>query len=119
MEEKPYQNIDLPRDNPLDIKEEISKSSVKKPLNSKTLLLIILGAVIFFLFLLILIFSQIRQAKPTTTQITSTPIPVSTNPIINDSLIPSPYQDAFQKLEQSFSQDPDLPVPQIDTEVGQ
>jgi len=119
MEEKPYQNIDLPRDNPLDVKEEIPETSVKKSLNPKTLLLIILGAVIFVLFLLILIFTQVRQQKPATTQVIPTSVPVSTNPVTNDSLIPSPYRDAFQKLEQSFSQDPDLPAPQIDTEIGQ
>ncbi|MFA5026229.1 MAG: hypothetical protein WC503_07020, partial [Candidatus Shapirobacteria bacterium] len=62
MEEKLYQNIDLPQNNPLDIKPaEIPDTSIKKPLNPKVLLLIILGSIIFILLLLSLIVIQVRK----------------------------------------------------------
>lgn len=117
MDEKPYQNIDLPQNNPLDIQEDTQKDSANKPLNPKIILLIILVSLIFVLLLISLVVTQIRHKKLSTTTATPSPQPTTTQPIINDSLIPSPYQDSFKQLENSFT-DPDLPVPQIDTEIG-
>jgi predicted PurR-regulated permease PerM len=120
MEEKPYQNIDLPQSNPLDLKttEDSEETLVKKTINPKILLLIILGAIIFVLLLLSLIVTQVRKTNSNLPSITPTPIPSTSTPINNDSLIPSPFQEPFKNLEQSFSQDPDLPIPQIDTQIG-
>ncbi|MBU1117355.1 hypothetical protein KKD37_00130 [Patescibacteria group bacterium] len=122
MEEKLYQNIDPPQNNPLDIKEPETKEvdkETKKPINKKYLLLIILGSVTFVLLLIAIIVTQTRKGNTSKQEIIPTPSKTMDNPVINDSLIPSPYQEAFQQLDQSFSQDPDLPAPQIDIEVGQ
>ena len=118
MDEKPYQNIDLPKNNPLDIPTDLIETKTKKPLNPKVLLIIILGAFIFVLLLVSLIVTQVRKNNSNLFPVLPTPSPTTAPPTINDSLIPSPYQDAFKQLEQSLSSDPDLPVPQIDTEIG-
>jgi hypothetical protein len=118
MDEKLYQNIDLPQNNPLDITDETSEVTTKKPLNPKMLLLIILGSLIFVLLLLSLIITRVQKNKSNSTSATPTPVQIVALPSVNDSLLPSPYQELFRQLEQSFSQDPDLPVPQIDTEIG-
>ena len=118
MDEKLYQNIDLPQNNPLDIPDEITEITEKKPLNPKILLLIILGIIIFILLLLSLIVTQMRNKNPNIQNI-PTPIPVTNMPTPNDSLIPSPYQESFKNLEKSFEEDPDLPAPQIDITVGE
>ena len=119
MEEKLYQNIDALQNNPLDtIEAKDIKPSEKKPLNPKVLLLIILGSIVFVLLLLSLIVTQVRKNKPNLPVATPTTIPVVAIPTNSDSLIPSPYQQAFKEIDQSLNQDPDLPVPQIDTTIG-
>lgn len=120
MEEKLYQNIDALQNNPLDTVEiKDINTSEKKPLNPKILLLIILGAIVFVLLLLSLIVTQVKKNKSNLSPATPTPIPVVAIPTNSDSLIPSPYQQAFKQIDQSLNQDPDLPVPQIDTSIGQ
>lgn len=119
MEEKIYQNIDIPQNNPLDIEEKNTDISIKKPLNPKILLLIILASIIFVLLLLSLIVVQVRKNKSNLPPAIPTTVPIIVKPTTNDSLIPSPYQEQFKQIEQSFSQDPDLPIPQTDTTIGQ
>jgi len=118
MDEKLYQNIDLPQNNPLDTPQDLPKDTEKKPINPKILLLIILGGIIFILLILSLVVTQIRN-KNSNTQSIPTPTPATIIPTPNDSLIPSPYQESFKNLEKSFEQDPDLPAPQIDITVGE
>lgn len=116
MEEKLYQNIDVPQQNPLETVSEITTSTPKK-LNPKIIFVISLLSIVFVLFLISLFVSQKRSINSTQ----STPSPTQTpsnNSTINDSLIPTQYQKNFKEIEQSLSQDPDLPIPQIDTEVG-
>ena len=116
MDEKLYQNIDFPQNNPLDIGEVLPDTSEKKPLNPKILLLIILGVIIFILLLLSIIVTQVRKNQ---IPATPTPVPIVATPTINDSLIPTQYQENFKNLEKSFEMDPDLPAPQIDITVGE
>lgn len=115
MEEKLYQNIDTPQINPLEVKTEIVPT--KKSFSPKIILLISLASFIFVLLLISLILSQNQKKQSTIPIPTPTPAPTNTS-IINDSLIPSPYRLRFKEIEQSLTQDPDLPIPQIDTEVG-
>lgn len=117
MEEKLYQNIDLPQNNPLKIPEDFPKETKKKPLNPKIILLIALGIFIFILLIVSLIVTQIRQQNPNTNAV-PTIVPITATPTNNDSLIPTQYQEDFKNLEKSFDEDPDLPAPQIDIEVG-
>ncbi len=123
MEEKLYQNIDIPQNNPLEVKEEkiVEETSInteRKPLNPKILLLIILGVIIFILLILSLIVTQIRKNPSNLPKVTPTENPIISTPTPNDSLIPSPYQESFKEINQSLNQDPDLPVPQIDPKIG-
>lgn len=118
MDEKPYQNIDLPQSNPLDTKEEITEISVKKTLNPKILIIIIFGSIILILLFISLITTQTRKKYSNGLKSTPTSIAPLATPTTNDSLIPIQYQQSFKQLEQSFSQDPDLSVPQIDTQIG-
>jgi hypothetical protein len=127
MEEKIYQNFDQPQDNPLEIipDKKIATSELK-PINKLSLspkitLLIILGAIIFVLFLLSLVITQSRNSANKSTNIipSITPVPTVTDSNTNYSLIPSPYQIDFQKINNYSSQDLNLPIPQIDTTVGQ
>jgi hypothetical protein len=118
MNEKTYQNIDLPQDNPLEVEEKNTDIPVKKPLSPKILFLIILGVIIFILLLLSLIVVQVRKNKSNQSTIIPSPAPVVAQPTTTDSLIPSIYQQKFKEIEQSFSEDPNLPVPQIDTTIG-
>jgi hypothetical protein len=127
MEEKIYQNFDQPQDNPLEIiPEKKIATSELKPINKLSLspkitLLIILGAIIFVLFLLSLVITQSRNSANKSTNIipSITPVPTVTDSNTNYSLIPSPYQIDFQKINNYSSQDLNLPIPQIDTTVGQ
>lgn len=112
MEEKPYQNIDLPQSNPLDV------ATTKKSISPKILLLIVLAATTFVLLLLSLVINQNNSSTTSSISPVPTSALISTIPTNSDSLIPSPYQKSFQDIDQSLSQDPDLPVPQIDTTVG-
>jgi len=128
MEEKIYQNIDQVQNNPLEIisdqKSENSetKSKNKLSLSPKIILLIILGSIIFVLLLLSLIVTQVRNSANKQVNITPTsiPTPASTNinSDINNSLIPSPYQEDFQKITNYSTHDLNLPIPQIDTGIG-
>lgn len=119
MEEKLYQNIDQPKDNPLEI---ISEKQTKISLSPKIILLLSLTALIFVLLLISIIVTQSRQSTNRTNSTvnispSSTP---TTNPNSenNYSLIPTIYQNDFQKINNYTSQDLNLPAPQIDTEIG-
>lgn len=121
MEEKLYQNIDLPQNNPLKVEEvptETNETKVKKPLNPKILLLIILGAIIFVLLIASLVVTQVRQRQSNLPSSIPTSNPIVATPTPSDSLIPTQYQESFKQVEQSLTQDPDLPVPQIDPKIG-
>jgi len=118
MEEKNLQNIDIPQDNPLKTGEEKILNKTKKNLSPKIILLISLIAIIFVLSLLAIIVSGIRKNSSRSLEVSPTPTSFPINPTTTDSLIPSPYQSAFKEIEQKFSQDLDLPVPQIDPEIG-
>lgn len=128
MEEKLYQNIDQAQDNPLEIiseketKKTESKEKTKISLNPKIILLLSLAAIIFVLLLLSIIVTQSRKSSNNTNPIintTPTSIPISNPDSENSySLIPSPYQSDFQKINNYTSQDLNLPAPQIDTEIG-
>lgn len=118
MEEKLYQNIDIPQNNPLDIKIDSTDNIVKKTIIPKILILIILASIVFVLLLLSLIVTQVRKNTSNIPVATPTTIPITPIPTNSDSLIPSPYQQSFKEIEQSLSQDPDLPIPQVDTQIG-
>lgn len=118
MDEKLYQNIDLPQNNPLNVPQVLPNDSEKKSINPKILLLIILSGIILTLLLLSLIVTQIRNKNSNNSNI-PTPIPIIIIPTPNDSLIPTAYQESFKNLEKSFEQNPDLPAPQIDITVGE
>ncbi|MFA6007674.1 MAG: hypothetical protein WC784_03480 [Candidatus Shapirobacteria bacterium] len=115
MEEKIYQNFDQPQENPLEI---VPEKKLKISLSPKIILLIILGSIIFVLLLLSLVVTQTRHSANKTVNIIPTPTTVTINSDNNNSLIPSPYQSEFQKINNYTSQDLDLPAPQVDTEIG-
>lgn len=116
MEEKLYQNIDLPQSNPLDIPKSNTLDNIeKKNLNPKILILIAFGVIILILSILSIIVTQVRKNDIIKT---SPPPPIEPTPTTNDSLIPSPYQESFKNIEKSLEENLDLPAPQIDTEVG-
>lgn len=128
MEEKLYQNIDQAQDNPLEIiseketKNTEAKEKTRISLSPKIILLLTLAALIFVLFLVSIIVTQSRKSTNSSNSIvntTPTSIPVSNSDSENSySLIPSPYQSDFQKINNYTSQDLNLPAPQIDTEIG-
>ena len=128
MEEKIYQNFDQIQDNPLggnleskQIQTDL-KPKNKISLNPKIILLIILGAIIFILFVISLFVAQSRnytyKSANQVSALSPTSTPVNSDADANYSLIPSPYQSEFQKINNYSSQDIDLPIPQIDTEAG-
>lgn len=125
MAEKLYQNIDIPQNNPLNFSQtenHVSPPKKKIPLNNpKVVILLVLGTIIIILLIASLIISLIRQSSQKNT---STPTPTSTPseiplPTSQSSLVPTIYQDEFEKLEKSFNLDIDLEPPIIDIEVGQ
>lgn len=125
MDEKIYQNIDHPKDNP----DYIPTTSEKPLTNSQTkdkikltpkiILLLVLAFIILSLSITALIVTSNRQQN---TNITPNPTPIvpvlDDSTKLNDSLIPTQYQDAFNEINQDLEFQLDLPVPQIDTKVG-
>ncbi|HQI13476.1 hypothetical protein KBB92_01595 [Candidatus Shapirobacteria bacterium] len=125
MDEKIYQNIDHPKDNP----DYIPTTSEKPLTNSQTkdkikltpkiILLLVLAFIILSLSITALIVTRNRQQN---TNITPNPTPIvpvlDDSTKLNDSLIPTQYQDAFNEINQDLEFQLDLPVPQIDTKVG-
>lgn len=122
MQENLYQNIDISQNNPLDTGETQNLTPVPpvtKKLNSKIILLIILGVIIVLLFIISQSITSLRQTNSTlkTSQVTPLPteIPLPTS---SSSLIPEIYQDKFKTIENNLQNDLNLEVPPIDTEVG-
>ncbi len=122
MDEKLYQNIDTPKDNPLEPVDNQPKDNPRKNirLNPKFVPLVILGILILILSLVAIIVTSQKKSAPTSYPTPSENFPVNPNENINinDSLIPTIFQSDFKDIDQSFKSSLDLPPPEIDTSVG-
>jgi len=120
MAEIPYQNIDIPQNNPLGFREEmpVSPSAASKKLSPKIILLIALGAIILLLFIISLIVSSRRKNSNSITPIiTPTPTEIIA-PTVSKSLLPEIYQEKFETIENNINQDLEIEIPAIDLEIG-
>jgi predicted PurR-regulated permease PerM len=121
MTDNPYQNIDISQNNPLDIKINSDSSSIKtskKPLSPRIIILIILGIIVFLLFIVSLIITSSRQREVPTIPKT-TPTPIEENiPTTSKSLVPQIYQEKFDTIENNLENDLDINPPLIDTDIG-
>jgi len=121
MSETPYQNIDISQNNPLGFKNEEGlnpPNNLKKPLNPKIIILIVLATIILVLFIVSLVVSpQSGENTPGTLQNTPTPSG-ETVPTVSKSLVPQIYQDKFTLIEKNLNNDLDVEIPVFDLEVG-
>jgi hypothetical protein len=114
----PYQNIDTPINNPLEIpKEPVKfKLNIKDP---KIKLLLILGIILIILGILSIIVTITRK-KPISTINVPTPTPaITVIPTIKESNIPTQFIDKFDQIEKKLQIDEDFSPPQVDTTIGQ
>jgi hypothetical protein len=120
-----YQNREIGEINPLNvIEEQVSPASpivTKKPLNSKTKLLLILGVFIFVLLIVSLVISLAKNSLRTVpaTKNTVTPTSVQTPTNVPSSVIPTEFQEKFTQIDQYNQSTVNFNPPQIDTTIGQ
>ncbi len=125
MDEKIYQNIDHPIDNPDYIPTPSKEASSVAPeknkikLTPKIILLLLLAFIILILSIAAIIVTHNRQKNTSFAPSPTSAIPIIDDPTkLNDSLIPTQYQEAFIEINQDLEFQLDLPIPQIDTKVG-
>lgn len=119
MEEKLYQNIDTPNENPLEVvNNDLSQAPAPAKVNPKFIPLMALGAVILILSVIAIAVNSKRK----TNNNNLSPTPTINIPIYseapNDSLIPTIFQSDFREIDTSLNYSLNLPPPEIDTSVG-
>lgn len=110
------QNIDQDQSNPLGSNPHPSLKTFSLPKNPKVKILIGLGAFI----LILLIVSLIIPQKKLPGKIVSKPtiVPKTTSIPIDNSQIPTQFQEKFQNIQQQLNQKEDFPFPVIDPDIG-
>jgi hypothetical protein len=110
------QNIDQDQSNPLGANTIPSLKKFSFPNNPKVRILIGLGAFIFILLIVSLLIPQKKLPEKITSKPTSTPT-ISSTPVDN-SQIPTQFQEKFQNIQNELDQKEDFPFPVIDPDIG-
>ncbi len=126
MENISYQNIDTPQNNPLEAQtptvSQVEDQKPKSPLNLKDprmVLLVVLGGILVVLLFAALVVKLIPK-KQTSSKVTlpNSEETTQNSPTPAQGIIPSPYVNKFQIIQNQLNQDEDFLPPSIDSTIG-